>query len=41
MINQDIDGEPITNDQGLLVGFITRGDILRAVVKEPPLSLWQ
>ena len=41
MINQDIDGVPITNDQGLLVGFITRGDILRAVVKEPPLSLWQ
>ncbi len=27
MINQDIDGVPITNDQGLLVGFITRGDI--------------
>ena len=41
MINQEIDGVPITNDQGLLVGFITRGDILRAVVKEPPLSLWQ
>jgi acetoin utilization protein AcuB len=41
MLNQDIDGVPITNDQGLLVGFITRGDILRAVIKEPPLSLWQ
>jgi CBS domain-containing protein len=41
MINQEVDGVPITNDQWLLVGFITRGDILRAVVKEPPLSLWQ
>lgn len=33
-------GLPVTDDRGLLVGFITRTDILRAVVADPPLDLW-
>jgi CBS domain-containing protein len=38
--NHGVDGAPITNDSGRLIGFISRGDILRAVVTDPPLSLW-
>ena len=36
-----IDGVPITNEAGRLLGFVSRGDILRAVVTDPPLSLWR
>jgi len=41
MLNHGVDGAPITNDSGRLVGFISRSDILRAVVTDPPLSLWR
>ncbi len=41
MLDNGVDGAPITNDSGLLVGFISRSDILRAVVTDPPLSLWR
>lgn len=41
MLDHGVDGTPITNDSGHLVGFISRSDILRAVVTDPPLSLWR
>jgi len=41
MLDHGVEGTPVTNDSGHLVGFISRSDILRAVVKEPPLSLWR
>jgi acetoin utilization protein AcuB len=41
MIDHGVDGAPIINDSGLLVGFISRGDVLRTVVNDPPLSLWR
>jgi len=41
MLDNGVDGTPITNDNGRLVGFISRSDILRAVVTDPPLSLWR
>ncbi len=31
---------PIVDDAGQLLGMVSRGDILRASVKDPPLSLW-
>lgn len=31
---------PIVDDAGELLGIVSRGDILRASVKDPPLSLW-
>jgi CBS domain-containing protein len=31
---------PVTNDKGALIGIVSRGDILRVIVNEPPLSLW-
>jgi acetoin utilization protein AcuB len=41
MIDQGVDGVPITNETGRLLGFVSRGDILRAVITDPPLSLWR
>ncbi|MDP1897660.1 MAG: CBS domain-containing protein, partial [Sulfurimicrobium sp.] len=41
MLEHGVDGVPITNDRGRLVGFVSRSDILRAVVTDPPLSLWR
>jgi CBS-domain-containing membrane protein len=31
---------PIVDDAGQLLGIVSRGDILRAIVNDPPLSLW-
>lgn len=33
-------GVPIVDEREILVGFVSRGDILRAVITDPPLSLW-
>lgn len=41
MLEQRVDGIPITGKTGRLVGFVSRSDILRAVVIDPPLSLWR
>jgi CBS-domain-containing membrane protein len=41
MIDKGVDGVPITNEAGRLLGFVSRGDILSAVVTDPPLSLWR
>lgn len=41
MLDYGVEGIPVTNDSGGLIGFISRSDILRAVVKNPPLSLWR
>lgn len=40
LLNTGLPGMPVTGPQGALVGFITRGDVLRAVATEPPLDLW-
>jgi len=31
---------PVVDESGGLVGIVSRGDILRAVLTDPPLSLW-
>jgi len=41
MLAHRIDGVPVTGELGRLVGFLSRSDILRAVVADPPLSLWR
>lgn len=41
MLDDGVDGVPIMSDGGRLVGFVSRGDILCAVVTDPPLSLWR
>ncbi|MBM4180670.1 MAG: CBS domain-containing protein [Betaproteobacteria bacterium] len=40
LLDDDLPGVPVVNDDGTLVGFVSRGDLLRAVVADPPLSLW-
>ena len=41
MLGRDVDGVPICTEAGRLLGFISRSDILAAVVNDPPLSVWR
>jgi CBS domain-containing protein len=41
LLTHRIDGVPVTGEQGRLVGYLSRSNILRAVVADPPLSLWR
>lgn len=41
MLERNVDGVPIVNDNGELAGFVSRSDILNAVVTDPPLSMWR
>lgn len=41
MLDRDVEGVPIVSDAGALLGFVSRSDILRAVVTDPPLSIWR
>jgi CBS domain-containing protein len=41
MLERPVDGVPIVNESGALVGFVSRSDILRAIISDPPLSLWR
>ena len=41
MLERDVDGVPIVSDAGSLLGFVSRSDILLAVVTDPPLSIWR
>ena len=41
MLERDVDGVPIVSDAGALLGFVSRSDILLAVVTDPPLSIWR
>ncbi len=40
LLDTGLPGLPVVDDQGLVSGFISRTDILRAVVADPPLDLW-
>lgn len=40
LLDYHLTGLPIMNEQNELVGIVTRSDILRAVMNDPPLSLW-
>lgn len=41
MLERNVEGVPIVNDVGSLIGFVSRSDILNAVVTDPPLSTWR
>ena len=41
MLERNVEGVPILSESGNLLGFISRSDILSAVVAEPPLSTWR
>ena len=40
MLDYGQSGVPILDEREVLIGFVSRGDILRTVTIEPPLSLW-
>jgi len=40
MLDFEVDGVPILDESERLVGFISRSDMLRVMMKDPPLSLW-
>lgn len=40
LLDTGLPGLPVVDDAGLVVGFVSRSDILRAVVADPPLDLW-
>jgi len=33
-------GVPIVDERDALIGIVSRGDILRAVINDPPLDMW-
>ena len=41
MLESGVDGVPIIGKGGELVGIVSRGDILRTVVTDRPMSLWR
>ncbi len=40
MLELDLPCIPVVNESSALLGLVSRGDILRAVIADPPLSLW-
>lgn len=40
LLDTQLPGLPVTNADDALVGFVSRSDILKAVVHDPPLDLW-
>ena len=40
MLEFDLPCVPVVNESRTLLGLVSRGDILRAVIADPPLSLW-
>jgi CBS domain-containing protein len=40
LLDTSLPGLPVVDESGLVVGFVSRSDILRAVVADPPLDLW-
>ena len=40
LLDTGLPGLPVVDDEGLVIGFVSRSDILHAVVADPPLDLW-
>jgi CBS domain-containing protein len=40
LLDTGLPGLPVVDDDGGLRGFVSRSDILKAVVHDPPLDLW-
>ena len=40
LLDTGLPGLPVVDDEGRVCGFVSRSDILRAVVADPPLDLW-
>ena len=40
LLDTGLAGLPVVNAKGVVIGFVSRADIFRAVVTDPPLDLW-
>jgi len=40
MLEYHLHSVPIADDQDKLIGIVARSDILRAVMNDPPLTMW-
>lgn len=40
LLDAELPGLPVVDEVGAVIGFVSRADILRAVVTYPPLDLW-
>lgn len=40
LLDSGLPGLAVIDEKGLVIGFVSRSDILRAVVTDPPLDLW-
>ena len=40
LLDTGLPGLPVADEDGRVTGFVSRSDILRAVVADPPLDLW-
>ena len=40
LLDTGLPGLPVVDGDGLVIGFVSRSDILQAVVADPPLDLW-
>lgn len=40
LLDTRLPGLPVVSEEGQLTGFVSRSDILQAVVHDPPLDLW-
>lgn len=40
LLDTHLPGLPVVDDTGVVTGFVSRTDILQAVVHDPPLDLW-
>ena len=40
LLDTGLPGLPVVDEEGRVTGFVSRSDILRAVVADPPLDLW-
>ena len=40
LLDSGLPGLPVADDEGRVIGFVSRSDILRAVMADPPLDLW-
>jgi acetoin utilization protein AcuB len=40
LVENKLDAVPVVEDSGRLVGIVSRTDILKCIVSDPPLSIW-